>query len=473
MSKRLLIMAAILLLSVPAFAAVENIKVSGDINEQFVLRDMAMGGTNFSTNNLDAESYLLSQVRLRFDADLTENVSGVIRLIDERTWGSNHVSNSVSVGDDGNTLNGYEYTQDDVGIDLAYIELKEFLYQPLSVIVGRQNLRYGSGLIVGDPDTNMMTANNSGEYVFGDLSLKKSFDAARVILDFSPWTIDGIYSKVNEHDTYKHNSTDLWGINTNYQWGSFDGVSEIYYFGAQNNRDTLLYTKVNSQPPENQDITNVVGGRVQFNPLEKMTLGLEGAYQFGDVQISSVAANPARHLSAYAIEAMAEYRFMTKYNPILGLTYVYLSGNDDVDATSKDEHMGGWDPMFEDQSLGEITNLLFPNSNIQGARVNGSIMPREDITLGASYSWLKLANNVNYNLTTTYSPPLGWYSQNDYSVNLNDTYLGSEVDAFATYDYTEDVQLKLTGAWFIPGDFFTDSNDDVAYSVRGGINLNF
>ncbi|MDD4183462.1 MAG: alginate export family protein [Candidatus Omnitrophica bacterium] len=469
MSKRLLIMAAILLLSVPAFAAVENIKVSGDINEQFVLRDMSLGGVTGGERYIpmDAESYLLSQVRLRFDADLTENVSGVIRIIDERMWGSNHDYDWAD--------NGYETSYDDIGIDLAYIELKEFLYQPLSVTVGRQNLRYGSGLIVADPDTNMMTAVNNNETPFGDLSLKKSFDAAKVVLDFAPWTIDAIYSKVNGNHTYIHDNTNLWGVNANYQWGSFDGVTEAYYFGAQNNRDGLLYSKVNTQIPENQDITHVIGARTQFNPMEKLTLGLEGAYQFGDVQDLTAQTytaldTPAQHLRAFAIEAMAEYRFMTKYNPTLGLTYVYLSGEDDLDKN----HFTGWDPMFEDQSLGEIANILFPNSNIQGARVNGSIMPREDITLGASYSFLKLANNINYTAgANTYEIPLGWYGGVTYDVNTNDTYLGSEVDAYATYDYTEDVQLKLTGAWFIPGDFFADTNDDLAYSVRGGINLNF
>ncbi|MCK9573661.1 MAG: alginate export family protein, partial [Candidatus Omnitrophica bacterium] len=351
----------------------------------------------------------------------------------------------------------------------------EFLYQPLSVTVGRQNLRYGSGLIVADPDTNMMTAVNSNESPFGDLSLKKSFDAAKVVLDFAPWTIDAIYSKVNANHTYIKDNTNLWGVNANYQWGSHDGVTEAYYFGAQNNRDGLFYSKVNSQVPENQDITHVVGARTQFNPLEKLTLGFEGAYQFGDVQ--DIVANTytsldtdAQNLRAFAIEAMAEYRFMTKYNPTLGLTYVYLSGEDDLDKN----HFTGWDPMFEDQALGEIANILFPNSNIQGARVNASVMPREDITLGASYSFLKLANNVNYYAgANTYEIPLGWYGGVTYDVNTANTYLGSEVDAYASYDYTEDVQLKLTGAWFIPGDFFADTNDDVAYSVRGGVNLNF
>ncbi len=451
MSKRLLIMAAILLLSVPAFAAVENIKVSGDINEQFVWRDLSMGGTVY--NQMDSESYLYSQVRLRFDADLTENVSGVIRLLDERTWGEED-----TFGDNS-----------ELTLDLAYVELKEFLYQPLSVTVGRQNLRYGSALIVGDPDTNQAVATTSNtNYRFSDLSLRKSFDAAKAVLDFAPWTIDAIYSKIEAPHTYIHDNVNLWGVNANYQWGSHDGVTEAYYFGAQNNRNNVTYEFVSTQVPENQDITHVIGARTVFNPIEKLTLGVEGAYQFGDIQVTGATAT-AQHLSAWAAEAMAEYRFMTKYNPTLGITYAYLSGNDDLN----DKYQTGWDPMFEDQSMGEIFNILFPNSNFQGVKVNGSIMPREDITLGASYIWGRLADKLT--TSTTYSPTLSdnYYHSNVYDINGLEGYLGSEVDAFATYDYTEDVQLKLTGAWFIPGDFFADTNDDVAYSVRGGVNLNF
>jgi hypothetical protein len=469
MSRKLFVVAAVLTLAVigGAYAAVENIKVSGDINLEAVGRDLSLGGTVH--NQADSESYLLSQVRLRFDANLTENVSGTVRLINERTWGEED-----TFGDNS-----------EINLDLAYIEMKEFLYQPLTIIAGRQLLRYGSGLIVGDPDTNMTVATTAtNNYRFGDLSLRKSFDAVRAILDFSPFTIDAIYSKVRQpytaalltDGTHIKNNVDLWGVNAAYQWGAFEGITEGYYFGAQNNRYSDSYAFVPVQVLENQDITHVVGGRVQFNPLEKLTLGLEGAYQFGDVQLvgAAYAGNPARVLSAYAIEANAEYRFMTKYNPKIDLNYVYLSGNDDI-VNDNGNAIKGWDPMFEDQSLGEISNILFPNSNIQGVKVSGSMMPREDITVGVSYTWLKLADNINYAGADTgnYSPPLGWYSANVYDVNLLKTQLGSEIDAYALYDYTEDVQLKLTGAWFIPGDFFQDTNDDVAYSVRGGVNLNF
>jgi hypothetical protein len=100
------------------------------------------------------------------------------------------------------------------------------------------------------------------------------------------------------------------------------------------------------------------------------------------------------------------------------------------------------------------------------------MMPREDITVGLSYIWTKLADRLD---GSYYTPTLAtnFYHGTYYDINNLETYLGSEIDGYALYDYTEDVQLKVSGAWFIPGDFFADTNNDVAYSIRGGLNLNF
>jgi hypothetical protein len=461
MGKKLFLLIALLALTlaVPAFAAVENIKVSGDILSQGILRDLSLGDALKNGNINDARSALSSHTRLRFDADLTENVSAVVRLINERLWGAE------------------DTTDTDIDLDLAYVEMKEFLYQPLSITVGRQLLHYGNGLIIGDPDTNQ-TASAQVPQLIGDLSLRKSFDAIKSVLDFSPFTFDVIYAKIAEGTTWIADDTTLFGVNAAYQWSTFNGITEGYFFGSHNAKDGNN-NLVGIQVPENQSTTYVVGGRLQFDPIEKLMLGLEGAYQFGDVTVPTISDGTSptgldgttpreyRHLSAYAIQAAAEYKFMTKYDPKIGIRYSYLSGNDDTD-----NHVyGGWDPMFEDQTAGEIINLLFPNSDSSTAMIYGSVMPREDITLGLSYIYTQLAQQ--YINAATYSPLRGPAVLNNYAVDRESRYLGSEVDAYALYDYTEDVQIKLTGAWFIPGDFFEKSNDEVAYSLRAGLNVNF
>jgi len=78
-----------------ADAAVNSIKVSGDITATAVSRDLSFGNEQReatvgldTVENRDSEDFMLSQVRLRFDADLTENVSAVVQVINERAWGA-------------------------------------------------------------------------------------------------------------------------------------------------------------------------------------------------------------------------------------------------------------------------------------------------------------------------------------------------------------------------------------------------
>jgi len=495
MSRKLILLTAIIAvaLSGAAFAAVQNIKVSGDIAAQGVARNMQMDAKKTDASSysnsigdlMDAQEYFTSQVRIRFDADLTENVSGTVRLINERLWGEE--SNADT----------------DIDLDLAYVHMKEFLYQPLTITVGRQNLRYGNAFIIGDPDTNQTASSATpsetvGSYtnrVMGDMSLRKSFDAARAVLDFSPFTVDLVAAKPVEGDTYKWDDVNVFGVNTAYQWGSFDGITEGYFWAVTNPHNIWLAARGDSliQPKENQSITYTLGGRMQFNPIEKMTLGGEAGWQFGDVIVpldDSTSGSLSeqyeyRHLNAGAAQVYGEYRFMTKYNPKMGFIYTFKSGDDDAHASNTSNKSGDsynqWDPLFEDQTQGEIINVLFANTNCHVITLSGSMMPREDITLGLNYTWLALAQKDSQDSAEAsygdkigkFQPRGGAYRSNIYSVNTNENYVGSEVNAYATYDYTEDVQLKLTGAWFMPGDYFTSDNDGVAYSARAGLNLNF
>ena len=70
----------------------------------------------------------------------------------------------------------------------------------MTLIVGQQNLRYGNGLVIGDPDTNQGSIDALAfTGVNGDLSLRKSFDAVRAILDYAPYTVDLVYAKIYEN----------------------------------------------------------------------------------------------------------------------------------------------------------------------------------------------------------------------------------------------------------------------------------
>lgn len=467
MSKKLLI--GIVVLSCAfigsSFAAIENIKVSGDMTAQALTRDLSLGAVD--GNAVDSEDFIFSQIRLKFGADLTENVGAVIGLINERVWGN---ENTTTTG---------EATE--VDLDLAYLELKEFLYQPLSLTVGRQNLRYGSGLIVGDPDTNQGTSpalTTRTPNAISDLSLRKSFDAVKLVLDYSPCAVDLVYAKIDEGVTSTaQGDVGLTGVNVGYTWDAYNGLTEGYFFLSDNERAVTAGVK------ENQSNTYVVGLRNQMNPNDHLTLALESAFQAGDhYQATPINTNVNySNRKAYAAIASTEYRFLNDSNTKVGASYSFLSGDN-----PNSDDFEGWDPMYEDTAPGEIINALFAASNCHIINVTGAYMPKEDVTLGFSYARAILAEKLpdsntavegNAAAFNTYSPVLGparnLTTSSTYAINNGERVLGDEVDVYAVYDYTEDVQLKLTGACFLPGNFFSANNSDNAYSLKGGLTVNF
>ena len=430
MSRKLIIAMAILSFAFAGtiFAAVENIKVSGDINTQAITRSLDLGASG--TGNDDSLSGIFSQIRLKVDADLTEGVSAVVSLLSERIWGEEDAGN-----DDGST---------ELTLDLGYIKLQEFLYDPLTLIVGRQNLRFGNALIIGDPDTNQVASGEVPTSI-ADLSLRKSFDAVRGVLDFVPWTIDLFYVKVDENDLVADDDETMMGINAAYDWSSYNGVTELYVVNVDGRDDF--------QTAEDEDNTLTVGARVQFDPNDNLTLGMEAAHQSGDYYDGT----DTFHRNAWAAQAIGEYRFLNDYNTKIGVSYTYLTG-EDADGSDDNEYKA-WDPIYESQTPGEILNILLTNSNAQFISASVSCMPKEDIALSLVYTHAEL----NEQLATSW----GIYTMQDKKD------FGDEIDVSALYDYTEDVQLNLSAGLFMPGDAFAGANDNSAYSIRGGLVVNF
>ena len=227
MSKRLIMFLAVAIvlgLTIGAEAAVQNVKVSGDLKVSAISRDEFDLGTG-ALDEIEDQNVIMSQVRVRVDADLTDNVATTIRLLSERDW--NRENDSLVTEDD-----------TDVSIDLAYVTMKEMLYSPLTVTVGRQELKIGSGLVMGDPDTNRTSQINIGAglgtIANRDKSLRKAFDAVRADLDYDPLMITMFYSKIDENIKQNANvekdDIDIYGINATYQldddWGT---LLEGYY----------------------------------------------------------------------------------------------------------------------------------------------------------------------------------------------------------------------------------------------------
>ncbi|MFC1674752.1 alginate export family protein [Candidatus Omnitrophota bacterium] len=471
MSKRLiLVLALVLAVGIgAAYAEVQNVKVSGDITAMGVSRMLNPRGSNVDPDGLYGyrEKYLVSITRLRVDADLTDNVTTTLRLLNERYWGREDVLNDASGTNSG------------ISIDLACVTMKEFLYSPLTLTVGRQELHFGNDMIVGDPDTNLAadTASPLGAANIrdADLSARKSFDAIRATLDYDPLVIDMILAKVQERVLRRTDDEDLYGINFAYDLGDEKNSSaELYYFEKLTGRDQLQVSGILTNDHKNSDRVQTVGARLVSEPMENLTTQIEAAYQFGKRVPAAGDGNTTTagtvDRKAWALEAAATLGLpKMKYTPTVTALYSYFSGNHENNVSNND--LGtwrGWDPMYENQVSGHIANALFPQSNahILGGIVTANIM--EDVNLKGEYYTYWWASKYPEGATIATARDTAAAIVMD-----GKSHAGQELDMTLTYDYTEDVQFGLMGGLFIPGSSFMKDNDSVMSEIIGSMKVTF
>ena len=435
--KLMSVLAIVALIAVPAFAEVQNVKVSGDIDSKMITRTNYDVGSTTATpaNDNDNDTWFMSTVRLQIDADLTDNVSTCVRLLNERDWGIAETS-----GVNNNTT---------IDLDLSYVKLKEMFYAPLTLTIGRQNIRLGNGLVIGDPDTND-SASAASQIEAEDLSARKSFDAVRATFDYNPLVVDVLFAKIAAGTIGTGNNNDdtnLYGINAAYKFNQYNSEAEAYIIAAN---ARTVGAKTSS--------VDVFGVRGSLEPISKLVLNGELAMQRGTY-------SNTRDRSAWAADAAASYAIDYKWSPKVGVGYVYRSGNKATDTTGDYK---GWDTMFEDQTHGIVANYIFAgdneggDSNSQIITANASVNPIQDLTVAVDYYNFMLAQKLA-NLSTI----------NTNIIMTDKRALGQEVDLSLGYDYTEDVKLGLTAGFFLPGEAFSNVNDSTASTVMADVKVSF
>ena len=425
--KMMLAVAALALVATPSFAAVQNVKVGGGLKTTSVIR------SNFNENaQRGSLNEILSQVNLNVGADLTDNVSTYISLANERIWGDNDATNT------------------DFNLDAAYVTMKEMLYAPLTVTVGRQPLYYGNGLIIADGDAYSDFTAASG---ISDLTGGVNFDAIKAVLSYDALTIDMIASRVTNNTTGEsvtatRDNVNLYGVNANYKVGdSKDSVIEAYTFVKIDNGTDAR--GAGGEPKGKTETVYVPGLRLSSNPIEGVHAQIEGAYQFG--QYNDADAKASQSLKgAYALQAKVDYALpmMDDMKPSLGLAYTYLSG--DPDTTDNSKNRRGWDAMFGDQNAGRIFySEGLGVTNAQVAQASLELTPVQDVMTKFSVNGLWLAEKQVFSGVAP--------------TKNSSKYMGTEVDLDVTYAYTEDVKLGMSAGYFVRGkNYVTPDNKDAS-----------
>lgn len=488
MNKRIifaLTMAFVVAVTCAAYAEVQNVKVSGELNMNGVGRnnfDLAKdptGGSLVNTSTFqDKQSDLFSITKVRIDADLTDNVSTTVRFLNERNWGGTAGQNNKNIG-----LNNASTGESNVSLALAYVRLKEFLYSPLSLTVGLQPLRFNNGWIVGDPDTNIYSA--SAQLAEGDLSSRKAFDSVRATLDYNPLVMDVIYAKIAENNAALNDDTTLTGVNASYELDKMTTMEGFFYSKLRGSNaaevsrvdTTLRLTNAAVVAPftgttvqtikEATDSVHTVGARVVNKTINNLTVDVQAAYQFGTYNpkfdpnaryISATEKAEVSPRSAWGTEFFATYdlkdvSLISKYQPTLTGAFVYLSGESRDKTGNKTYH--GWDAMCEDQTLGHIMNAILGFSNAKLVGLMAKVKPMDDVSVSLDYTtgWFNKRYPEGRNAILS-----GASTARQFRMGKS-PFIGNEFDLTLAYDYTEDVKFSLLGGIFLPGKSINEVGD--------------
>jgi hypothetical protein len=477
--KGLCLIALMVAFTIPAFAETQSIKLSGDLAIRAINRD----DYDFNKEALDTAhtdgNYFMHNAEVQLDADLTDNVSVTIRLVNQTDWNVSIINiDAAGEFEDRDRLGlgtqHDELEEFDVLLDLGYVTLKEFFFTPLTVRIGKQDIWFGKGFIVGanyhDPNEQI----SADEY-----TSFTSFKAIRATWDFEPWTLDAVYAMIEENEVQADDDRDLFGLNLGCILDYYNAEVEGYYWYVEDdeipNRLTAGVTPGAVAPvgatehdTSKENRIHTLGLRGSFEPHEDITVWSEYAMQRG-VYIADEWQREPRDREAFAFDIGSECRLWEEqyaWRPVLGAEYIFYSGqNHDDDRLGHDYH--AWDRMFRgkvDSAIHEWYNVFYTlgmptteraDENLQQLILMGSIQPMDNLTIDARWINFRLHENwpVNPNIT------MG-------SSNKN---VGNELDLEMTYEYTEDVTFGLLAGWFFPGDYYTEleSNTNAASVTPG------
>ena len=334
----------------------------------------------------------------------------------------------------------------DVTFDHLNVEWRsKVMGRPLTIVVGRQDLRLGDGWLVfeGTPL---------------DASRTIYFDAVRMTYEMADWdsTMHLIYVE-NRADTDDYIRPFNDGA-VDRHIAEFDERAAIAYLSNKSLEKTqidayyIFYHADHPDTPENLADVSTIGSRVAGDISENLRYRVEAALQFGD----SLGVNLCGAMGA---NSRLTYDFKDEMSNSVWLGYEYRSG--DEDNRRNFNILFGRYPQWSDLYNGYIDSLEgLPamSSNLHRVNLGWGCKPTEKLTTQANYHLLMAAEN-------NMSPDPGFSDAGCIRGHL--------LTGLLKYRFNEHVSGHLVAEMFAPGDYYTDVRNDVAYGARWEILLSW
>jgi Alginate export len=331
--------------------------------------------------------------------------------------------------------------EDSFDLYQAYLTLGNAKEFPLTAQIGRQELVYGDQRFVGKSDWT-----NTG----------RSFDAIKLRLENSFGWVDAFTSRVVLIDDNNYNVSNDY----DYFSGIYASTKQLMpwqetqvYFLARNygQQAPNALTTGNPGSPSTQRDIYTLGTLWKSNPDNfcGWDYSMELALQFGSVY--NVAQNARLDQQSHAVFLDTGYTWKDAWGtPRVGLGYEYGSG----DSNSTDGKVQTLENLFGTQHRPYGLMDLAGARNMHIPKLEFSVKPVKGLTLSADYLTFILADTSDL-----FYPESGsGRSGNGYGINPgNGSYVGSEIDLYASYTVTKWANYQIGYGHFFTGDYIDES----------------
>ena len=382
----LLICVLLVGLTTTAFAELKSAEVNGSVR----VRGTWMGAPGFDNDNNDVD-VVEQRTRLGVEATFTEDVSAFIEFQMSSIWGEDAGKNEP--------VNVYQ----------AYIQADDMLNYPVSMRAGRQEMSYGTELLIGDRD-------------FFQNGL--SFDAVKLMYEDGDLAVDAWWSKQVELGTQQSDGdTDFYGI-----YGTWRGVEDMIIDAY-----VLLVRQGATAETDNQ---YTVGARAAGALLDTgIDYNLEVATQFGEDGLG-------RDYEGWLLDLLVKYTIEAEYDPAVFAGYTFSTGDGDPGTGDAEAFTFPFTDNHARWGYSDVVGL----GNMNVIKIGGSMCPRDKLTVIAQALWFLAHQDED--------AVMGVPS------NSNDDNVAQELDLSLVYDYTEDLQFELTYGHIFADDWIEDSLPD-------------
>jgi hypothetical protein len=420
--------------------------------------------------------FVEQRTKLNVCADFTELVSAFIEFDSYDVWGETPVVMGAAGNDFRSNyvtgVDGRANTADDIEVYQSYIQANEMFGTPLRLRIGRQELKFGSGWLMG--------TNEAGSFFRG-----LSFDGIRATYATDLFSVDAFWAKLAERSPLEEDAdTDLYGVYASYL--GFENITVDAYWLMV--RDSL--SRWDTQTGWIGEWIEDALGVDNYDPTYLHTVGVRGAgkvgafdfeaevaYQFGDADsVGATFANAGlispygdddAEFGAWGGNLQVGYTLDTAWAPRLFLGGAYFGGEDNRDLSFVEwlgavacpfwsaEASVSFNRLFSDWQYGQfVSSFDHDCSNLWAAYGGVMVHPTEALTLVAAVSYVNSLEQ--YDITWPSFFLLGRRINLLYPFSFidqeNPDDLCWEASLTAVYRYTEDLSFEAGYSHMFLGD---------------------